>query len=104
MSDDGAALADVREIADEYASLGRGRDPATAFIAAPWTADDGDAFPDGAHYAFTHWYADPADRTRSRADEIGLTRYCAGLSPEAVREWMTDYPLKDAPEGYPDLM
>jgi hypothetical protein len=100
--DDSRALARVREIADGYATLGGGRDPATAFIAAPWTDRDGPAFPDGMHYALTHWYAEaPA---RSRADEVGLTRYCRGMSVEVVQDWMRDYPLRDAPEGYPDLM
>jgi hypothetical protein len=94
----------VRAIADGYASLDRSPDPATAFIAAPWSAEDGDAFPEGMHYALTHWYADPTDRTRSRADEVGLTRYCANVSASLVRDWMTRYPLSDAPEGYPDLM
>jgi len=100
--DDSRALAGVQEVADGYATLGRERDPATAFIAAPWTADDGEAFPDGMHYALTHWYADPP--ARSRADEVGLTRYCSGMSAEVVQDWMRAYPLRDAPEGYPDLM
>lgn len=102
--DDSDAMARVREIADGYTTLGSGRDPATAFITAPWTPEDGGAFPEGMHYAFTHWYADPTDRTRSRGDELGLTRYCAGISPDVVQEWMDDHPLRDAPEGYPDLM
>lgn len=102
--DDDAELDRVREIADGYAALGGGRDPATAFIAAPWTAEDGDGFPDGMHYALTHWYADPTDRTRSRDDELGVTRYCAGISAGVVQDWMDEYPLRDAPEGYPDLM
>jgi len=56
------------------------------------------------NYALTHWYADPQDRTRSRSDEVGLTRYCADVDAETVQDWMDDYPLTDAPEGYPDLM
>ena len=101
---DAEALARVREIARGYATLGESRDPATAFIAAPWTAEDGDPFPAGTHYALTHWYADPTDRTASRSDELGLTRHCTAISAALVQEWMTDYPLSDAPEGYPDLM
>jgi hypothetical protein len=100
--DDVRALTRVQVIAAAYATSGRERDPATAFIAAPWTASDGEAFPDGMHYALTHWYADPL--TRSRADEVGLTRYCSGISAEVVQDWMQSYPLRDAPEGYPDLM
>lgn len=102
--EDSHALARVREIADGYATLDREPDPETAFIAAPWTADDGGAFPDGMHYALTHWYADPTDRAGSRADEAGITRYCSGISASTVQEWMDDYPLSDAPEGFPDLM
>jgi hypothetical protein len=98
------AMDRVRAIADAYATLDRERDPATAFIAAPWTSEDGTGFPDGMNYALTHWYADPNDRSSSRADELGLTQYCADVSTEVVRKWMDDYPLRDAPEGYPDLM
>jgi hypothetical protein len=101
---DAEAVDTVREIADAYATLDRERDPATAFIAAPWTSADGAAFPDGMNYALTHWYADPTDRTRSRADELGLTQYCADVSATVVRQWMDDYPLRDAPEGYPNMM
>lgn len=102
--DDDDERAQLQEIADGYATLGSEPDPATAFIAAPWTAKDGGAFPDDMHYAFTHWYADPTDRTRSRDDELGLTRYCTDVTADLVQEWMEDYPLRDAPEGYPDLM
>jgi len=102
--DDADALARVQEIANDYAGLDRAPDPATAFIAAPWTDADGAGFPEGMHYALTHWYADPSDRTRSRVDEEGLTRYCPEISAEIVEDWMTDYPLSDAPEGFPDLM
>ena len=56
------------------------------------------------HYALTHWYADPTDRTRFGDDELGLTRFCAEISTDVVQQWMDDYPLSDAPEGYPDLM
>jgi len=102
--DDTVALAQVQEIAEGYATLAPEPDPDTAFIAVPWTAEDGSRFPDGMHYALTHWYADPTDRTRSRADELGLTRYCSGISAALVQEWMDTYPLEHAPEGYPDLM
>lgn len=101
---DADAMDKVREIADAYATLDREPDPDTAFIAAPWTAEDGADFPDGMNYALTHWYADPTDRTRSQADEVGLTQYCADISDEVVQQWMDDYPFEHAPEGYPDLM
>ncbi len=88
----------VMSIARSYGSLER--DPAKAFIAAPWTAEDGEAMPAGMHYALTHWYADPQDRTRSRDDEVGYTMYCRAISADVVRRWMRDHPLRDAPEGY----
>ena len=102
--DDDDALSRLQEIANQYATLDRSPDPANAFIAVPWTATDGAAFPNGMSYALTHWYADPADLGRSRADEEGLTRYCSDISAEIVQDWMADYPLRAAPEGYPDLM
>lgn len=101
--DDEEALSRVQVIADRYATLDRSPDPATAFIAVPWTAADGATFPEGMHYALTHWHADPTDRTRSRADEEGLRRYCAEISAAVVEDWMTDHPLRDAPEGFPGL-
>jgi len=96
--EDTKLLDELRLLAESYD--GAERDPDTALIATPWTAEDGAPFPDGMSYALTHWYADPADRTRSRADERAVTTYCAGLSPDVVQEWMEDYPLQHAPEGF----
>ena len=42
----------IRAIADKFAGTTDLRDK---FKAVPWTADDGKAFPDGQHIAFTHW-------------------------------------------------
>ena len=36
VGDDRDALAWLGEVADPYATLGRGRHPASAFVAAPW--------------------------------------------------------------------
>ncbi len=102
VADDATALAQVRTIAREYA--GRERDPARAFIAAPWTPQDGGSMPEDRHYALTHWSADPDDRSRSRQDEVGYTMYCSSVTPDVVRQWMRDYPLEDAPEGHPANM
>lgn len=102
VANDTELLAEVRTLAESYD--GGRRDPATALIAAPWTASDGPGFPDQMNFALTHWYADPDDRTGSRSDERGLTRYCAGLSRDAVARWMATYPLADSPEGFPGNM
>ncbi len=94
---DDQALADVRGLAAKFS--GSERDPSRAFIAAPWTGEDGGQFPEGKHYAFSHWYADPDDTTGSRDEEIGYTQYCGRLSGEVVADWMEQYPQSDAPEG-----
>lgn len=96
--EDDELLDELRALAESYD--GAKRDPTTALIAAPWTDADGPPFPDGMSYALTHWYADPTDRTRSRDDERAVTQYCARLSADAVQQWMEDYPLQHAPEGY----
>jgi len=66
------------------------------FIAAPWTAADGRAFPDGAHVALTHWSAgaDPTDTTKQR----GVWQYCGRPSGAVVRSFTRDYPYSDSPE------
>ena len=95
--EDPALLDQVRTLAESYD--GARRDPATALIAAPWTSEDGPPFPAGMHFALTHWYADPDDPTRSRADERGYTQYCAGLSDDAVAAFMENYPSPMHPKG-----
>lgn len=30
--------------------------------------------------------------------------YCTDISADIVADWMTDHPLREAPEGFPDLM
>ena len=64
--------------------------PEDRVIVAPWMPSDGDAFPDGAHIALTHWTGPKAQR--------GVWEYCRGVSGEAVAEFVKDYPLTDAPE------
>lgn len=102
IADDPALLREVGTLSKSYD--GAKRDPDTALIAAPWTAADGPAFPPNMTVALTHWYADPKDNTRSRADERALTKYCTGLAPETVAAWMRTYPLSDSPEGAPGNM
>lgn len=64
------------------------------FIAAPWTSDDEDgaAFPDGQHVAFTHWKGDETEST-------GVTQYCSETSGAALESFMAEYPYTDAPEA-----
>ncbi len=58
------------------------------FKAVPWTKDDGKAFPDGQHIAFTHW----------TADDQGVWQFCSEPSGEALEQFMIDYPFSDSPE------
>jgi hypothetical protein len=88
---DDAARQEVQDLASKFSDDTLD----TAFIAAPWTADDGDPFPDGKHVALTHWYADP----ETREDQKAVTQFCGRLSGEVVETFMADFPQAAAPEG-----
>lgn len=94
----------LRAIGDKFAGTSNFR---FKFIAAPWTAKDaketavaGDKkteFPAGTHIAITHWYADAAN-TSDASTQKGAFQYCAGVSGEAIKDFMEKYPYTDAPE------
>lgn len=95
IAEDKDALAHVEAIADSY--------PATSgvddkFIAAPWTSQDGEAFPDDTHVALTHWSLGGGDPTDPSA-QVGVWLYCEQPSSEVVDQFVADYPFTDAPEG-----
>jgi uncharacterized protein DUF3105 len=83
-------LAAVKAIASKF----EGNDLTDKFIALPWTEEDGKAFPDGAHVALTHWYADPSDLSKQE----GVWQYCGKPSGEVVAKFVEDYPYTDSPE------
>lgn len=56
-------------------------------IIAPWTPQDGDAFPAG-NVALTHW----------RADGTGVWSYCDQASAAAVAAFLEEFPIQDSPE------
>jgi Protein of unknown function (DUF3105) len=60
------------------------------FIAAPWTKDDGKAFPSGKHVALTHW--------TGPENQQGITQYCTLPSGAVVSKFTKDYPASNAPE------
>ena len=66
------------------------------FIAVPWTAKDGKAFPAGKHVAITHWSAggDPTDVSKQE----GIWQYCGKPSGAVVQKFMKAYPYSDSPE------
>ncbi len=90
VADDPEQLDAVKGIASKF----DGNDPSDKFIALPWTEEDGKAFPDGAHVALTHWYADP----QTLEDQEGVWQYCDAPSGEAVATFVEDYPYTDSPE------
>ena len=92
VADDDAAMSELRAIARKFPSS---TDPRDKFIAAPWTEDDGEPFPDDAHVALTHWSVGEA---KDVEDQRGVWQYCSQVSGEAVEEFMGDYPYSDSPE------
>lgn len=85
----------VSELEDLSAKFGGEATLDNAFIAAPWTSEDGGEFPEGKRIALTRWYADP----ETREDQKGITQYCGDLSGEVVEQFMAEYPQEAAPEG-----
>ncbi|HEX2176980.1 MAG TPA: DUF3105 domain-containing protein [Nocardioidaceae bacterium] len=86
-------VAEIENLASKFE--GSERDPGNAFIAAPWTAEDGGEFPQGKHIALTHWYADPD----GGGDEASITRYCEQLSGAVVEDFMQEWEQSEAREG-----
>jgi hypothetical protein len=92
VAEDDAQLSAVRQIARKF----EGTDFENKFIAAPWTAEDGEPFPDGAHVALTHW---SMGGTHGNPEgQHGITRYCEAPSGEVVADFVADYPFTDSPE------
>jgi hypothetical protein len=91
VADDEAQLDDLEAIAKKY------QDDEVRFIAAPWTGDDGDEFPDGKHIALTRWSADsdnPGDQSKQR----GNWEYCGATSGSAIADFVKKWPNDESPE------
>ncbi len=93
IADDDAAMQELQALADKFSDSDNQR---SKFIAAPWTAEDGDAFPDDQHVAFSHWSVG-ADGDPS-GEQLGVWQYCSAVSGEALDTFMQDYPYTDSPE------
>ena len=89
---DDQKLAAVKAIAEKFT----GTDFTDKFIAAPWTAEDGDPFPNGAHIALTHWSM--GGTNGNAKGQQGITQYCGQPSGEAVDTFVKEYPYTDSPE------
>jgi len=93
IAEDDAAVTEIRGLAAKFDDSDNFR---TKFIAAPWTSDEGDPFPDGQHVAFSHWSiggdGDPS------GEQTGIWQYCPATSGEALESFMEEYPYTDSPE------
>lgn len=67
------------------------------FKAAPWLADDGEAFPKDQHIAFTHWSVGGIGDDAT-GEQVGVWQYCSAISGAALEQFMLDYPYTDSPE------
>jgi hypothetical protein len=90
---DEEALLEVEGLARKFSDSDNQR---SKFIAVPWTSEDGEAFPDDQHVAFSHWSIG-ADGDPS-GEQTGVWQYCSAVSGEALETFMTDYPYTDSPE------
>jgi hypothetical protein len=76
--------------ADDY-------NPADKFIAAPWSASDGGAFPDGKNVVLSRWTANPQD-PGDATQQFGVRQACGQLSGQAIKDFMAKYPYSSSPE------
>jgi hypothetical protein len=93
IAEDDAAMDELEAIAEKFPS---NTDFNDKFIAAPWTSEDGEPFPDDTHVALTHWSM--GGTNGNPEGQRGVWQYCTDVSGEAVEEFMKDYPYSDSPE------
>jgi hypothetical protein len=94
IADNADDVTELRGIAEKFAG---DDDLRHKFIAVPWTSEDGDAFPDGQHIAFTHWSVGGEGETDAKK-QVGAFQYCSEISGEALDAFMDEYPYFDSPE------
>ncbi|GEP38717.1 hypothetical protein NPS01_23800 [Nocardioides psychrotolerans] len=96
IAEDADAITELRAVAKQFPGTDNYR---YKFIAAPWTSEDEDgaAFPDGTHVAYTHWSVGGEGETDA-AKQVGVWQYCSEFSGEALETFMLDYPYLDSPE------
>lgn len=92
---DDAMMTDIKALAKKFTGSDDLR--RLKFKAAPWTKDDGDAFPDGQHIAFTHWSVGGAGNTAAD-EQLGVWQYCSEPSGAALDSFMQEYDYLDSPE------
>ncbi|GGD27735.1 DUF3105 domain-containing protein [Nocardioides daphniae] len=93
VADDAAQMKELRGTAARF----DGDDMRNKFKVVPWTAEDGDPFPEGQNIALTHWSAGGTGESGT-AKQVGAWQYCSEFSGEALEDFMTEYPYMDSPE------
>jgi hypothetical protein len=85
LGDDDAAMAELQAASDEVNDAG-----AVKVVFVPWSSDDGDAFPDDAQVAITHWTGPD--------DEREVRQFCASANAEAIAAFSERWPYDDSRE------
>lgn len=95
IAEDEEAMSEIRAIAGKFGE----DDFRDKFVAAPWLKSDesGPTFPEGQHIGITHWSAGGSGETDPEK-QVGVFQYCSGVSGEAVKDFMEEYPYTDSPE------
>ena len=70
------------------------------FIAAPFHASDGAAWPAGKNIAFSHWGGptDTSTEEKFASSQSGHRQFCTSVSGEALSKFIEQYPASDSPE------
>lgn len=85
LADDDAAMAAIQGASDEVNDAG-----AVKVVFVPWGSDDGDAFPDDAQVAITHWTGPD--------DEREVRQFCAEANADAIVAFTERWPYTDSRE------
>ena len=90
LAEDDAAIADVEALARRASTEAGGK-----FMAAPWTAEDGEPLPGDARFVLTHW---TGGRAAANGRQEGVRQVCEQLSGAVTEQFIEDYPAADSPE------
>lgn len=91
------AIANDSKKVELIENMSKGKLPEAAndkFIAAPFKAGDGAAWPAGKNIAFSHW----SGNTAGQATAFGHRQFCGDVSGEALKQFIEKYPALDAQE------
>lgn len=94
--------ADKKQL-DQLERMAKGKFPAEAegkFIAAPFHASEGAAWPAGKNVAFAHWGgpSDTSSEEKAKTTQQSHLQYCGSVSGQALSEFIKKFPAGDAPE------